>query len=453
MKRLTNKTAVYVHKAHVTINGRINLFISVSFTEGCLCSTLYYQLFCSEDESPITPPKNRLQRHVSFNKEETNINVGRQQLKEKRASEDEDGRAAPEGKIAAGSSPRMLENLECNVGLKDDELPVSTPAVITDAFQMDSDTDLEGEGEGVTSGLPVTLTANQRVEHTSDRAPFYMDSDTDAEENHDAPHTVPESAPPPEDKTRSVPSVPVFQALGIPLDSDTDVEDENASDAVSIAKPTQTQSKTAAESAPTTQLEHFHLDSDAESEEEDAKPVQSNSSFKNTETPTTLAETVSAALPRPDSETDDEAVPALATSKSSVTQSGPAADAHADLDILSDSDTDVEPDSPLVKQTFVGTDVSLAHSATLSKAIQSDSDADTDVEEPSTALVLERVTAAGLHVEGEKDVEDEVPVAAPGEGQDPHLVRENPPALLNSFHQYCSTPVQLPGKYIHLVFA
>lgn len=362
--------------------------------------------------------------------------MSRQQLKEKTASEEEDERAALEGEISAGSSLHKQENQECNVDLKRDKLPVSTPAIITDAFSMDSDTDLEGEEERVASATAVTLSANQRVDHMSDRAQFYMDSDTDVEEDDDAPHTVPESAPPPENQTRSIPAIPVFQAEGIPLDGDTDVDDENALDAVSIAKP-----------APTTHLKHFHVDS----EDKDMKPVQSNSSFKITKTPTKLAETVSAALPRPDSETDDEAVPALAAGKSAVTESGPTADTHAALDILSDSGTDVEPDSPLVKQTCVSTDMPLTH-GTASEAIQSDSDADTDVEGSSTALLLERVTAAGLHKEGEKGVEDEVTVAAPGEGQVPRLVRESTPGLSSPSHEHCSTPVQLPGKCIHQVF-
>lgn len=363
--------------------------------------------------------------------------MGRQQLKEKTASEEEDDRAALEGKFSAGNGPPTLENQECNIDLKDDYLPVSTPAVITDAFEMDSDTDLEGEEEGVASATALTLSANQRVDHTADRAQFYMDSDTDVEENDDAPHTAPESAPPPGNKTRSIPAVPVLQTEGIPLDSDTDVDDDNAP----------VQSRTPAESAPTTHLKHFHLDS----EDEDMKPVQSISSFKITVTPTKLAETVSAALPRPDSQTDDEAVAALAAGKSAATESGPAADAHAALDILSDSGTDVEPDSPLVKQTCVGTDMLRAH-GTASEAIQSDSDADTDVEGSGSAPLLERVTAAGLHEEGEKDVGDEVRVAAPGEGQMPGLVRENTPGLSNPSHQHCSTPVQLPGKCIRQVF-
>lgn len=365
--------------------------------------------------------------------------MGRQQLKEKTASEEEDKRVALEGKIPPGSGPHMLGYQECNVGLKDDKLPVSTPPVITDAFKMDSDTDLEGEEEGVASAIAVTLAANQGVDHTSDRAQFYMDSDTDVEENN-------ESAPPPENKTRCVPAIPLFQAEEIHLGSDTDVDAEDA-----LPKPTLMQSKTTAESAPTTHLKHFHLDSDTESEEEDMKPVQRNSSVKMPQTLAKLTESVSAAPPRPDSETDDEAAPALATSKSGDTESGPAAHAHADLDILSDSDTDAEPNSPLVKQTVVDTDMSFARGA-VSKAIPSDSDADTDVDESSTAPGLERVTAVGLHAKGEEDVEDEVPVAATGKRQVPRPVRDNLPGLLNSSNQYCSTPVQLPGKCIHLVF-
>lgn len=383
--------------------------------------TLYYQLSYSEDESPITPPfstKNRPHRRASFNKEESNINVDRQQLKEKTASEGEDERAALEGNISD-----MPENQESNVGLTDDKLPISTPAVITDAFKMDSDTDLEGEEEGVASATAVTLAANQRVDHTSERAQFYMDSDTDAEENGDAPHTPPEPAPPPESKTTSVPALPAFQTEGTSLDSDTDVDDESASDAVSIAKPTSVQSKTTASCAATTPLKQFHLDSDTESEEEDMKAVPSDSSS------TKLAETVSAALPRPDSETDDEALPVLATSESAAAGSGPAADVRADVDILSDSDTDVEPGSPLVKQTSVGTDLSPAHGAP-SKGPQSGSDADTDAEESSTDLVLQ--TRAALV---------------------PSLVGENAPGVVNSSHQYCSTPVQVPGKWVQLVFS
>lgn len=389
--------------------------------------TLYYQLSYSEDESPLTPPfsaKNRPDRHASVNKEESNINVVRQQLKEKTASEGEDERAALEGNISD-----MPENQESSVGLTDDKPPISTPAVITDAFKMDSDTDVEGEEEGVAAATAVSLAANQRVDHTSERAQFYMDSDTDVEENADAPHAAPEPTPPPESKTTSVPALPAFRAEGTSLASDTDVDDESALDAVSIAKPASVQSETTSSCAATTPLKRLHLDSDTESEEEDMKAVQSDSSPTAPETSAKLAETVSAALPRPDSETDDEAVPVLATSESAAAGSGPAADVHADVDVLSDSDTDVELGSPLVKQTSVGTDLPPAHGAP-SMTLQSDSDADTDVEESSTDLVLQ--TGAAL---------------VPG------LVGENAPGTVNSFHQYCSTPVQVPGKWMKLVFS
>lgn len=368
--------------------------------------------------------------------------MGRQQLKEKTTSAEEEERAALQESISTGSGPHMLENQETNVRLKDDKLPVTTPSVITDAFKMDSDTDLDGEEEGVASAVPVTLTTNQKVDHTSDKAQFYMDSDTDVEDDNNASRTVPESAAPPEN-TKPLLATAVFQPEDITMDSDTDVDDDDTLDAASKAKSMSVQSKTTADSAPTTYL---NLDSDTESEEEDLKRVQINSSFKINETPTELAEGISAPPPHQDSETYDEAVPAPAISKSGDAESCPAADTHADLDILSDSDTDVEDDSPLVKQTFVGTNMSLTHS-TVSKAIQSDSDADTDVEESSTASILGRVTTASLDEEGEKDVEHEVALAAPGEGPVPHLVRENTPGLLNPSHQYCSTPVQLPGKY------
>ncbi|XP_011604224.2 mediator of DNA damage checkpoint protein 1 [Takifugu rubripes] len=387
----------------------------------------------SEDESPITPPfstKNRPHRHVGFNKGETNINMGRQQLKEKPASEKE------EEHFSMDSGPRMQENQETNAQLKYDNLPVAAPSVTTDAFQMDSDTDLEGEEDGV-----ATLTTNQIVDGTSDKAQFCMESDTDVEEDAHASRKVPGPASLPENNTKPLPETPVFR----PVDSDTDVDDDDTLGAASKAKPTSVQSRTTADSTPTTHLKQFHSDSDAESEEDDMKRVPSNSSFKISETPAKLAKGVSAVPPCPGSETHDDALPAIR--KSGAAESWNAADTRADLDILSDSDTDAEHDSPLVKQTFVGTNMSLTR-CPVSEAIQSDSDADTDVEESTTAPVLGRVTTASLQEGGEKDVEVEVNVAAPGEGHVPRLVREETPGLLNPSYQHCSTPVQLPENQV-----
>lgn len=339
--------------------------------------------------------------------------MGRQQLKEKTASEEEDDTL--EGKISAGCGPREPGNQGSN-----DET-VSTAAVGTDAFRMDSDTDLEGEEEGAPSAVPSTLAANQNVNHKSDGAQFCMDSDTDVEED--------------ENPVKSANPVP--QPEGSPTDSDTDAEGEGA-------KPVSIQGETGADPAPAAHLTRFHLDSDTEGEEEDAKLKQAQSNSPLNETPPTLAGPVPAALPRPDSETDDEATPAPAPAlgKSGATEAGPASHPRADLDILSDSDTDVEGDSPPVKQAFVGTDLSVTRGGAAG-ATQSGSDADTDVEEAGPAPVLGRGAAAGLHGEGDKDVEDEGNLLVPGEG---HLVKENPAGLLNSSHQFCSTPVQLPGK-------
>lgn len=397
--------------------------------------TCYYQLSYSEDESLTSPPistKNRPHRHVSFNKGETNINTGRQQLKEKPASEEE------EEIFSTVSGPHMQENQETSAQLEDHKLPVTTPSDITDAFQMDSDTDVEGEEDGVAPTAPVTLTTNQTVDHTSGKAPSCMKGDTDVEEDD------PESASLPENNAKPLPETPVFRPEDVTVDSDTDVDEDDALGAALKAQPTSAQSESTADSTPTTHLKHFHMDSDTESEEDGVKQVQSNSSFKMSEADAKLAQGVSAVPPCPGSETDDEALPAVR--KPGVSESWTAADTRADLDILSDSDADAEHESPLVKQTLAGTNMPLT-GGPVSGAVQSDPDADTDVEDSTSAPVLGRVTTASLREAGEKDVEVEVNVAAPGEGHVPRLLRENTPGLLNPSHQHCSTPVQLPGKY------
>lgn len=339
------------------------------------------------------------------------------------------------------SGPHMRENQETSAQLEDDKLPVATPSDITDAFQMDSDTDVEGEEDGVAPTAPVTLTTNQTVDHTSDKAQSCMKSDTDVEEDDHTSGKVPESASLPENNAKPLPETPAFRPEDVTVDSDTDVDEDDALGAALKAQPTSAQSETTADSTPTTHLKHFHMDSDTESEEDGMKQAQRNSSFKMSEADAKLAKGVPAVPPCPGSETDGEALPAVR--KSGGTESCTAADTHADLDILSDSDTDAEHESPLVKQTLAGTNMSL----TVSGAIQSDSEADTDVEDSTSAPVLGRVTTASLCEGGEKDVEVEVNVAAPGEGHVPRLLGENTPGLLNPSHQHCSTPVQLPGKY------
>ncbi|XP_031708509.1 mediator of DNA damage checkpoint protein 1 isoform X2 [Anarrhichthys ocellatus] len=375
----------------------------------------------SEDESPITlsSTKNRPYRHVGFSKEEPDVEVGQQQLKNKKTlaivddSEDEEERAAPGGRKSEESEQHVPDKQESNVSLTgEDEFLVSPPAVFTDAspvFCMDSDTDVEGEEERVASAGPLTMNTNQQADQPPDTAQFHMDSDTD-------------------------------------------VEDDAASD--TAIKATSLQSTHAADSSPSMQRSNLHLDSDTDIDEEEEKQCGTNNSCpKIDETPTRLdikptgpesAPAASHSL-HLDSDTDDEAIPAPAISElsvvSAVTESVTVADAGADLAVLSDSDTDVEDDSPLLIPVVSTLSVD---PGTTSEALQSDSDADTDVDESSVPPAGDGVSPADLRVDSDTDVEDkEGDSGEAGENQIPSLRRENTPGLLVPLQQNCSTPVQV----------
>ncbi len=424
-----------------------------------------FPLFYSEDESPITPSfptKNRPYRHVSFSKEETDVDVGRQQLKEKKAlaivddSEEEEGReeerAALGGRKSEESGQHVPVKQESDVSVTEEgESPASKPAVFTDvisAFNMDSDTDMEGEEEGVASVGPATLSTNQQADQPPNTAQFHMDSDTDVDDGEDALDKVPKSVPSSADNTKPPHVISVIQPEGITMDSDTDVDDDDAavSDAATKAKPTSFQSTHTADSAPATQPKDFHLDSDTDVDEEEEKERGTNNTCsKIDETPSRLdIKPVAPHSLRPDSDTDDKAVPAPAISEpavvSAVTESRTTADTGADLGVLFDSDTDVEDQSPLVIPVVV-TNLSVAPGTT-SEALQSDSDADTDVDESSVPPAEEGVNPAKFSVDSGTDVEDK----EGGEGLIPSLGRENTPGLPAPLLQNCSTPVQLSGN-------
>ncbi|XP_035528453.1 mediator of DNA damage checkpoint protein 1 [Morone saxatilis] len=424
----------------------------------------------SEDESPITPSsstKNRPHRHVSFGKE-TDVDVARQQLKEKKPlvieddSEEEKGkdeeRAALAGREAEESGQHVPVKQENNVSLiGEDELPVSTPAVFTNsvpAFNMDSDTDVEGEEEGVASVGPVTLNTNQQSDQPPNTAQFHMDSDTDVDDDDDTSDKVLKAGPSFADNTRPPHVISVIQPEGITMDSDTDVDDDDAaavSDAASKEKPMSFQSADTADTAPSTQLKDFHLDSDTDVDEEEENECRTiNTSSKIDETPTRLdikpiGPESAPSAPHSlhlDSDTDDEGIPAPAIGEPSlppaVTESRTTVDIGADLDILSDSDRD----SPLVIP-FVATTLSFVPD-TMSETLQSDSDADTDVDESSMPPAEGGVNPANLSVDSDTDVEgEEVDFGGAGEGQIPSLRRGNTPGLLGPLLQNCSTPVQM----------
>lgn len=395
--------------------------------------------------------------------------MGRQQLKEKKAlaivddSEEEEGReeerAALGGRKSEESGQHVPVKQERDVSLTgEDESAVSTPAVFTDgipAFNMDSDTDMEGEEEGVASVGPVTLNTNQQADQPPNTSQFHMDSDTDVDEDDEVSKSVPSSA----DITKPPCVISVIQPEGITMDSDTDVDDDDAvSDAATKAKLTSFQGTHTADSAPSTQPKDFHLDSDTDVDEEEEKGCGTNNTCSKIDEAQTrldikliVPETAPAAPHglHLDSDTDDEAMPAPAISEpavvSAVTESRTTADTGADLGILSDSDTDVEDDSPLVIPVVV-TNLSVAPGTT-SEAFQSNSDADTDVDESSVPPAGEGVDPAKLSVDSDTDVEDkEVDFGEEGEGQIPGLCRENTPRLLAPHLQNCSTPVHLSGN-------
>lgn len=395
--------------------------------------------------------------------------MGRQQLKEKQAlafldgSEKEEERDEERAALVGGGSEENGHQVpvrqESNVSLKGAEaLPVSTPVAFTEAIpmlDMDSDTDVDGEEEGEECTVPVTLNTAQEADQPSNTAQFHMDSDTDVDEDHDAVDKALESVPSSENN-KHFQAVSLIRPENISMDSDTDVDDGDDTALPGAAPregPLPFQSTDTSVSAPSVQIKDFHLDSDTDVDEEEEKECAAlPTCSKLDETPSGLEispggpESVPAAPPIPhtDSETDDEAFPAPAVSEPSagfaVTESGSTAVTPADLDILSDSDTDVKDDSPLVVP-FAVTALSFVPSAA-----RSDSNADTDVDEASVPPAGDRVHKADPGEDSDTDVEEEVDFQATGEDQHLSLHRENTPGYLAPPLQKCSTPLQLPGK-------
>ncbi|XP_030605195.1 mediator of DNA damage checkpoint protein 1 isoform X2 [Archocentrus centrarchus] len=423
----------------------------------------------SEDESPITPSssKNKPNRYGSFITEETDVDVARQQLEKKKAvavvedSEEEEGRenerAAQGGTESTKGEQRVPVKKESSASLTGDN-ELSTPAVSTDAipaFNMDSDTDVEGEEEGVASAGTVTLNTNQQVDQPPNTVQFHMNSDTDIDEDDDTSGKAPKSLPSPDKNAKTSHVVPVIQPEAITMDSDTDVDDDDddavVSDAATKTEPTLFQSAQTDDSAPSVQPKDFHLDSDTDvDEKEEEEAGECGTKNETNEAPNKLDAKLTApksANVAPDSlqlesDTDDEAFPA--TSKPSVVvavaESRATADAGADLEIRSDSDTDVEDESPLVIPVAVTT-LSVSPSPT-SEAFQADSDADTDVDESSAPPAGGEASADDLRVDG--DAEDrKSDIGEAGEDQIPRLHKENTPGLLAPLLQNCSTPVQM----------
>ncbi|CAK6966266.1 mediator of DNA damage checkpoint protein 1 [Scomber scombrus] len=390
----------------------------------------------SEDESPITPSSSTKNRP-----------------EEEREREEE--RATPGGTLLEESGQDVLVNQENTVSVtREEEMPLSTRAVATDvipAFNMNSDTDVEGEEENEASVAPVTLNANQQADQPPNTAQFHMDSDTDVDEDEDTFDKGPKSVLFSGDNTKPPHAVPVTQPEGITMDSDTDVDDDaDMSDTAAKAKPTSLLSAHTADSAPLTQPKDFHLDSDTDVDEEEENECGTNNTCSEVdEAPirTGLKPTGSESAPAAphslniDSDTDDEVISAPAINEPlvvpAVTDSCTIAAAGT-----SDSDTDAEEDSPLVIPINI-TALSGTPDTTLADT-QSDSDAETDVDEPSVPPAGDGHNPADLKLDSDTDVEDkEADLGEAGEDQIPSLHRQNTSGLPGSLWQNCSTPVQI----------
>uniref|UniRef100_A0A8C6KGC9 Mediator of DNA damage checkpoint protein 1 n=1 Tax=Nothobranchius furzeri TaxID=105023 RepID=A0A8C6KGC9_NOTFU len=322
------------------------------------CQLTLYILFEIEDESPVTLSfSSQPSRHVSFNTEKSDVCVERN-----RSPNDEtDGKGG-----TASKDSGQNQNGESNVTFREDESLVSTPEVSREAipdFNMDSDTDVEAEEEGVPAE-PLSFNTSQRADQRSDE-PSEAHSDETTKPAHVASGIQPED---------------------IIIDSDTDDDDDDVSDAV--IKASSFQDAHTADAASSVQLKDFHLDSDTDVEEE----IKSNLN--------------------PAAAAGDPSVAAATAESSSPAAAGP------DLDILSDSDTDMEEDCLLVKPLVTEDPSEVSGKAP--GALESDSDEDTDVDEPCVTHAGD--SPAELRVDGDASAEDqEEDAEEAGEDHIPHL--------------------------------
>uniref|UniRef100_A0A665VTD5 Mediator of DNA damage checkpoint protein 1 n=1 Tax=Echeneis naucrates TaxID=173247 RepID=A0A665VTD5_ECHNA len=287
---------------------------------------------------------------------------------------------------------------ESAIPVQEDVLSVSTTAVTRDLipeFNMNSDTDMEGEEEGEASVGSLNLNTKQ-VDQPPNSAQFHMDSDTDVDENEDTIDKAHKTVPSSDDLTK-IPQVnSVFH--------DTDVDDDDAA------------TSQIADSAPVMQPNDFHLDSDTDVDEEEDMECQTNKpSSKMDETSPRLDikpvehDSAPAAPHRLhlDSDTDDEAVPAPAPCEPGAVSAAPdsCTTTSGGVDVLCDSDTDVDDNCPVVKPAVVRT--SSVSPGTTSEALESVSNADTDVDGSSMPPVGDRANPPDLEGESNRDEEDQ----------------------------------------------
>ncbi|MEQ2310769.1 hypothetical protein AMECASPLE_012626, partial [Ameca splendens] len=387
----------------------------------------------SEDESPITPSssnRNGSNRHVSLSIEKTNVDLGQQRLNQNNSPAFvENGQEGDEGAANGGTySEESGKNVKSQISkslTEGSESPTSTSKVYRDAipeFNLDSDTDVEGGDEEV-------ATAGQSDQPPSTILP-HMDSDTDVDE--DISDKAPKTLPSTDETTKPSHVASGFQLEGMITDSDTDVDD----DATVTSKAILFQGVHTADSAPPVQSGDFHLDSDTDLDEEEEGGTGAKWENPKIDEALDKSDKPTPTAPHnlhPDSDICDEVV-----SDPYVAEAG-----RADLDILSDSDTDLEEDSHPAIPAAAAKNLSV-FSAEASGALKPDYDADTDVDEPLVPQAGEEGNPGDLRMGSDTDVEDEeANLGEAGESQIPHLRSENTPGSLVPLLQNCSTPVQL----------
>ncbi|KAM6909638.1 mediator of DNA damage checkpoint protein 1 [Xenentodon cancila] len=407
----------------------------------------------SEDESPITPSSStskRSYRRTDFSKNEADVEV------EKKMSpavvhdsvEEEDG-AGQGGTHSKESGQHEKRDISLT---GEDKQPVSASDIYRGAiplFNMDSDTDVEEEGEEAAPAGPLQ-TSNQQAAQPPNTVLFHMDSDTDVDE--DVEDKAAETPPSSENTSKLSNVAPVIQPEGSTMDSDTDVDDDDAvSGAAASVKATSCQRGHTADSAFSVQPRDFHLDSDTDNDEEDE-----GCGTKNKNSETAIKSDGKLVLPKhapsaPHSlhlDGNKKAIPAHPVSEPSVTAAVSTfcatANAGDELDILSDSDTDMEGDSLPVLP--VGAPSLSAPPGTTSEEAKSDFDADTDVDECTIPNPREEAFQTDCRGEGDADVEDkEADIVEGGEDLICGLLGDNHPGSLVPLLQNCSTPVQASG--------
>ncbi|XP_053736397.1 mediator of DNA damage checkpoint protein 1 [Synchiropus splendidus] len=411
----------------------------------------------SEDEMSTTPASaNGSRSNVRFGKDNSDANVGQQQLKNplEIADDSEEEGATPDQSALKENSKSIPEIKEDITDPGQKELSVDSEGMKAGfeipAFNMDSDTDIEGEEEGATSAVPVVSLETPNLSNTDS---YHLDSDTDVENTADDVSSSAEKKPPE--------SALLPQAAGFSLDSDTDIEgeEESATSAVPVVS---------LETPNLSNTDSYHLDSDTDVE--NTADDVSSSTEKKPPGSALLPQAAGFSLDS-DTDVDDEVSESAAKAeavRAGVAESAPSAqqkDFHLDSDtdvddeedkkcesgvsipqglhLNSDTDDEVSHDpsasASFVKESVVGNSITqppgiASENTGGASANQADSDADTDVSEAPNAR-----GSTNFGLDSDTDVE-----------MDSEVVKRNP---ISSSHgntdlhlQSCSTPVQLSGN-------